>query len=171
MDIVKDILDNIINYSLFFYNNETVEQEQLDKYIMYVKKKINNNYCYFNFEKKFSILHIDDIITLEDYINRLIKSFNINNSIMIGAIIYLERLNININIFNIHKILLISLLLSSKFIEDSNYKNKYWAHYGGISLDSLNKLEVLYLVKIQYNLYITTNEFIDKFVDIFFYKN
>ena len=31
MDIVKDILDNIINYALFFYDDETVEQEQLDK--------------------------------------------------------------------------------------------------------------------------------------------
>lgn len=39
MDIVKDILDNIINYALFFYDDKTVEQEQLDKYIMYVKKK------------------------------------------------------------------------------------------------------------------------------------
>jgi len=168
MDIVKDILDNIINYSLFFYDDKTVEQEQLDKYIMYVKKKINNNYCDLYYEKKFSILHIDEIITIDDYINKLVIGLDLSNSIIIGSIIYLERLNINLNIFNIHKLLLISLLLSSKFIEDSNYKNKYWSRYGGLSLKSFNYLEAIYLIKIEYKLYITTNEFIDKFNDIFF---
>ena len=91
MDIVKDILDNIINYSLFFYNDEIVEKEHLEKYIMYVKKKINNNYCNLYFEKYFSIKHIDDVITIEEYINRLIINCRISNSIMICAIIYLEK--------------------------------------------------------------------------------
>ena len=39
MDSVKDVLDNIINYSLFFYNDEIVE-EHLQKYIIYLNKKI-----------------------------------------------------------------------------------------------------------------------------------
>ena len=90
---------------------------------------------------------------------------------MISAIIYLERLNIYINKYNIHKLLLISLLLSSKFLEDIYYNNKYWSKCGGISLDTINKLEKLYLIKIDNNLFIHTIEFIDKFNEIFLYKN
>jgi len=167
MDIVKDILDNIINYSLFFNNDVIVEEDHLEKYVLYLQKKINNNYSDLYFEKKFSILHIDDVITVEDYLNRLITSFSINNAVIISAIIYLERLQMNINIYNIHKLLLVSLLLSSKFLEDENYKNIYWAKYGGISLIDLNKLEKLYLIKIKNNLYIHTIEFYNKFNEIF----
>lgn len=171
MDIVKDILDNIINYSLFFYNDEIVEEEHLEKYIIYLNKKIKNNYCNLYFEKYFSIKHIDDVITIEEYINRLIINCHISNSIMIGAIIYLEKLHIDINIYNIHKLLLISLLLSSKYLEDIHYNNKFWSKCGGISLDTINKLEKLYLIKIDNNLFIHRLEFIDKFNEIFLYKN
>ena len=72
---------------------------------------------------------------------------------MISAIIYMERLEIDINRYNIHILILISLLLSSKFLEDLHYKNKCWSKYGGISLYRLNKLEILYLVKIKNNLF------------------
>jgi hypothetical protein len=167
MDIVKDILDNIINYSLFFNNDVIVEEDHLEKYVLYLYKKINNNYSDLYFEKHFSIQHIDDVITVEDYLNRLITSFSINNAVIISAIIYLERLQMNINIYNIHKLLLVSLLLSSKFLEDENYKNIYWARYGGISLADLNKLEKLYLIKIKNSLYIHTIEFYNKFNEIF----
>ena len=171
MDIVKDILDNIINYSLFFYNDELVEEEHIQKYIIYLNKKIKNDYCNLYFEKYFSIKDVDDIITLEEYINRLIISCGITNSMMISAIIYLERLHIYINKYNIHKLLLISLLLSSKFLEDIYYNNKFWSKCGGISLDTINKLEKLYLIKIDNNLFIHRLEFNDKFNEIFLYKN
>ena len=171
MDIVKNILDDIINYSLFFYDDEIVEEEHLEKYIIYLNKKIKNNFCNLYFENNFNIKNINDVMTIEEYLNRLIVTFGISNSIMISAIIYLEKLHIDINIYNIHKLLLISLLLSSKFLEDSIYKNKYWASYGGISLETLNKLEKLYLIKINYYLFIHTFEFIDKFNEIFIKKN
>jgi hypothetical protein len=85
---------------------------------------------------------------------------------MIGAIIYLERLNICVNKYNIHKLLLISLLLSSKFLEDIIFNNKYWARCGGVSLKTINRLEKIFLIKIKNNLYIHTNEFYNKFVEI-----
>jgi hypothetical protein len=165
MDSVKDVLDNIINYSLFFYNDEIVE-EHLQKYIIYLNKKIKNDYCDLYFENYFSIQDVDDIITLEEYINRLVESCNISNSMMIGAIIYLERLNICVNKYNIHKLLLISLLLSSKFLEDIIFNNKYWARCGGVCLKTINRLEKIFLIKIKNNLYIHTNEFYNKFVEI-----
>ena len=104
MDDVKDILDNIINYSLFFNNDVIVEEDHLEKYVLYLQKKIKNNYSDLYFEKNFSILHIDNVIMIEDYLDRLIGSLSISNSVIICAIIYLERLQIDINIFNIHKV-------------------------------------------------------------------
>ena len=116
MDDVKDILDNIINYSLFFNNDVIVEEDHLEKYVLYLQKKINNNYSDLFFEKKFSILHIDDVISIEDYLNRLITSFSITNSVIICAIIYLERLQMNINIYNIHKLLLVLISISGGMV-------------------------------------------------------
>lgn len=166
MDIIKDILDDIINYSLFFYHDEIIE-EHLIKYINYLEKKINNNFCESYFEKIFSIVIIKEVMSIKDYLNKLIKGLEITNSIMISAIIYLERLEIDLNIYNIHKLLLISLILSSKFLEDLYYKNKCWAKYVGMSLTRLNRLEILYLVKIKNNLFIYNYEFFDKFNQIF----
>jgi hypothetical protein len=166
MDIIKDILDDIINYSLFFNNDEIIEKENVKKYTNYLEKKINKNYCESYFEQFFSITNID-VITLEDYLQKLIKVLCINNSVMISAFIYLERLNINLNSHNIHLLLLVSLLLSSKFVEDLYYNNKYWAKYGGISLSKLNRLEKIYLIKIKNNLFINITEFYDKFNKIF----
>jgi hypothetical protein len=166
MDIVKDILDNIINYTEFFINDSIVDKEHMEKYVLYLKKKINNNFCNLYLEKNFSIIHIDDVITLEDYLDRLINSLCITNSVMICAIIYLERLRADINIFTIHKMMLVSLLISSKFLEDENYKNKYWSRFGGISLSMLNRLEKIYLIKIKNELYVDTNEFYNKYVEI-----
>ena len=166
MDIVKDILDNIINYTEFFINDFIVDKEHIEKYVLYLKKKIKNNFCNLYFEKNFSIIHIDSVITLEDYLDRLVKGLGITNTVMICAIIYLERLQADINIFTIHKLMLLSLLLSSKFVEDENYKNKHWSSFGGISLSMLNRLEKIYLIKIKNKLYIDTNEFYNKFVEI-----
>jgi hypothetical protein len=166
MDIVKDILDNIINYTEFFINDFIVDEEHIEKYVLYLKKKINNNFCNLFFEKNFSILHVDNVITIEDYLIKLTKGLGITNTVMICAIIYLERLDIDINIFNIHKLMLVSLLISSKFVEDENYKNKHWSRFGGISLSMLNRLEKFYLIKIKNKLYIHTTEFYNKFVEI-----
>jgi hypothetical protein len=166
MDIVKDILDNIINYTEFFINDFIVDEEHIEKYVLYLKKKINNNFCNLFFEKNFSILHVDNVITIEDYLIKLTKGLGITNTVMICAIIYLERLDIDINIFNIHKLMLVSLLISSKFVEDENYKNKHWSRFGGISLSILNRLEKFYLIKIKNKLYIHTTEFYNKFVEI-----
>jgi hypothetical protein len=167
MDIIKETLDNIINYSLFFNKDEYIEKEHIDKYIDYLYKNINNNFCDSFFEKNFSIKNVNDVINIKDYLFKLTNGFQITNSMMISAIIYLERLEINLNIYNIHILLLISLLLSSKFLEDLYYKNKYWAKYGGINLAKFNRLEILYLIKIKNNLFIHANEFYTKFNMIF----
>jgi len=167
MDIIIEILDEVINYSIFFYKDEIIEIKHIDKYIEYLYKNINYDFCDSYFEKFFSINNIDDVINIKDYLFRLAKGFQITNSIMISAIIYLERLDVNINIYNIHILLLISLLLSSKFLEDFNYKNKYWSKYGYINITTLNRLEKLYLKKIKNNLFIHTNQFYNKYKIIF----
>ena len=166
--IITDILDEIINFSLFFYNDEIVEEEHLDKYIIYLNKKINNNSNNNSeFENDCCIKNIDDIISITDYINRLIISLNLTNVIMITSIIYIERLNINITNYNIHKLLLVSMLISSKYVEDVYFNNRYWSRCGGITISVLNKLEKNYLQKINYKLFIHTIDFMCKYNEIF----
>ena len=166
--IIKDILDEIINFSLFFYNDEIIEKKHLDKYIIYLNKKINNkSNNNSKFENDYCIKNIDDIISITDYVDRLIVSLNLTNVIMITALIYIERLNINITNYNIHKLLLVSMLISSKYVEDDIFDNRYWSKCGGITISVLNKLEKNYLQKINYKLFIHNIDFMCKYNEIF----
>lgn len=60
--------------------------------------------------------------------------------------------------FFIYSLLSSSLLISSKFYNDSMYNNAVFAIVGGVSNEELNKFEVAFLNDIEYCL------FIDKFV-------
>ena len=43
---------------------------------------------------------------------------------------------------NVHRVLLVVMLLSSKVLDDDVYSNRYWATVGGVTLDHLNLLEI-----------------------------
>lgn len=42
---------------------------------------------------------------------------------------------------NMHRILLVAMVLASKMLDDDTYNNSYWAQVGGVTLDHLNALE------------------------------
>ena len=63
-----------------------------------------------------------------------------------------EEYNIKINKNNIHYILITSFLLISKYYEDNVYNNKYYADIGGLTLEKLNKYEILLLEVLDYDL-------------------
>lgn len=42
---------------------------------------------------------------------------------------------------NLHRILLVAMVLASKMLDDDPYNNGYWAYVGGVTLEHLNALE------------------------------
>lgn len=52
------------------------------------------------------------------------------------------------------RMLTISLLLGSKFLDDNTFQNRSWSEVSGISVSELNKLEGEWLCGIRWNLYV-----------------
>ncbi len=104
-------------------------------------------------------------ISLANYINRLINHMDCSIECYIIALIYITRATrthkLKINMFNIHRLLLVSLIIAIKFHEDKYFSNKYYATVGGISNKELNDLELKFLHLIDFDTSMDSNMFID----------
>jgi hypothetical protein len=165
MDNKEDINDIDLSF-LTKYKDKQLEEEDINKIIKYYLKILTNDN---NYETSFeSYYHIESsIMSIEEYLKRLIGYLDISQNLIIISLIYIDRLKIKFNYDNIHKLLLTSLLITNKFLEDDNINNNYWANCGGIPLNYLNKLEIKFLKKINYILYVNEEEFIKKYEEIF----
>jgi hypothetical protein len=56
---------------------------------------------------------------------------------------------------NVHRILLATVLLSAKLLDDECYNNAYWATIGGVALSHLNQLEVQTMSLLNHSLLVT----------------
>jgi hypothetical protein len=60
---------------------------------------------------------------------------------------------------SIHRLLLVSILCSSKFFDDLFYNNSHYAKIGGVALKELNVLEVEFLALVAFDLHIPAKIF------------
>ena len=113
------------------------------------KKKDKDNYFYNNTVPNITInkylIRINKYI-IPSYTLYIILPYILDN------IMLKEEYNIKINKNNIHYILITSFLLISKYYEDNVYNNKYYADIGGLTLEKLNKYEILLLEILDYDL-------------------
>ena len=98
-------------------------------------------------------------ISLFDYLSRIHKYSNINDSTLIISLIYIDRIcknkGVKLTKYNIHRILFISILISIKFNEEKIYPNSFYSKIAGISIKELIKLESAFLKLIDFKLYIS----------------
>jgi Cyclin len=62
----------------------------------------------------------------------------------------------------VHRVVITAVLLAAKFFDDAYYNNAYYAKVGGVLTPEINGLEVDFLFRINFSLYVTTDEF-DKY--------
>eukprot|EP01119_Soliformovum_irregulare_P009725 TRINITY_DN2339_c0_g1_i1.p1 TRINITY_DN2339_c0_g1~~TRINITY_DN2339_c0_g1_i1.p1 ORF type:complete len:262 (+),score=30.34 TRINITY_DN2339_c0_g1_i1:146-931(+) len=102
-------------------------------------------------------------ISIQDYLNRIIKYTPCTPECYFLALIFLDRIIMNcsvrLNSYNIHRFLLVSVLIASKILDDSPYENRYFSHVGGIPIGELNTLERQFLVLVNFNLNIPSRSF------------
>ncbi|KAI5073575.1 hypothetical protein GOP47_0011588, partial [Adiantum capillus-veneris] len=67
--------------------------------------------------------------------------------------------NLRITSMNVHRILITSILVSAKFLDDSYYDNAYYAQIGGVSTQEMNKLEWDFLFLLDFRLQVTVSVF------------
>jgi len=76
----------------------------------------------------FNVMQIPDI-TIHDYLTRILAYSKCSNECYISSYIHLKRLlvkgTLKLTRFNIHKLLLISIMVFSKFYDDHFYSNKH----------------------------------------------
>ncbi len=119
-------------------------------------------------------------IPIRHYMKRIEQYAKCSESCYIGALIYLDRAmqngHITLRSLNIHRLIITSMLLSIKYLEDFYYDNEYYAKVGGLSLREINDLEAEMLqmlgfsVHIEEAIYYKYKEDIEEFVKNRLYK-
>ncbi|XP_051138374.1 cyclin-U4-1-like [Andrographis paniculata] len=103
-------------------------------------------------------------ISVESYMERIFKYANCSPACFVVAYVYLDRFVrrqplILISPFNVHRLIIASVLVSVKFMDDIYYSNGYYAKIGGISKAEMNLLELDFLFGIGFQLNVTPNTF------------
>jgi hypothetical protein len=107
--------------------------------------------------------HSADIpkISIYDYISRIVNYANMSTESVVqalGVIYYLYINNIKgrssftVVKHTVHRLILTALVVSAKVFDDLHINNERFAHLGGISLKELNRLEIEYLILINFEL-------------------
>ncbi|KAL0298313.1 UNVERIFIED_CONTAM: Cyclin-U4-1 [Sesamum radiatum] len=116
--------------------------------------------------QKISIFHglTRPTISIQCYLERIFKYANCSPSCFIVAYVYLDRFSqrqplLPINSFNVHRLLIASVLVSAKFMDDIFYNNAFYAKVGGISTAEMNLLEVDFLFGLGFELNVSTATF------------
>ena len=109
-------------------------------------------------------------ISIYDYLFRIVKYTKINISTLILSIAsitsLMKKTKNALSYYNIHKLLIASCLLNSKFHEDYTYSSKFYAKVGGISYKELNLLEIEFYHKNNYSLFIVEDMY-NKYLNFF----
>ena len=102
-------------------------------------------------------------IPLEDYLKRIQKYSELEDSTLIIALIYIDRLlenhNFKLSKNNVHRILAASVLTAVKYNEDEILDNCYFAKIFGITTKELNNIENEFLDLIEFQLYVSEELF------------
>ncbi|SOV21388.1 cyclin [Plasmodium sp. DRC-Itaito] len=103
-------------------------------------------------------------ISLKNYLERIGKYIGCSNECFVLLIIYLDRLikinkDISLSLLCIHRLVITAAMISVKFFDDLYYSNAYYAKIGGVTTKELNKLEIYFLNLIDYQLFVSSQEY------------
>ncbi|GAB2209801.1 hypothetical protein Droror1_Dr00027026 [Drosera rotundifolia] len=103
-------------------------------------------------------------ISIHSYLERIFQYANCSSSCFVVAYVYLDRFvqrqaTVAIDSWNVHRLVITSVLVAAKFMDDVYYNNAYYAKIGGISTAEMNFLEVDFLFGLSFQLNVTPNTF------------
>ncbi|XVE63831.1 hypothetical protein DITRI_Ditri07aG0052400 [Diplodiscus trichospermus] len=141
-----------------------LEQQTIPKVITFLSSLLqrvaesNDHICRFQ-SQKISVFHglTRPTISIRSYLERIFKYANCSPSCFVVAYVCLDRFvqmqpSSPINSFNVHRLLITSVLVSAKFMDDIYYNNAYYAKVGGISTVEMNVLELDFLFGLGFQL-------------------
>lgn len=118
-------------------------------------------------------------ISLHAYLSRVLKYCPVTNEVFLSLLVYFDRIAKKANnlklkkkdaddseseqlfvmdSYNIHRLIILGITVSSKFFSDIFYKNLRYAKVGGLPLEELNYLELQFLLLLDFKLMITVED-------------
>ncbi|XP_057497751.1 cyclin-P3-1-like [Actinidia eriantha] len=102
-------------------------------------------------------------LSIRQYIERIFKYSSCSPSCFVVAYIYLDRFiqqrGAYLTSLNVHRLLITSVMLAAKFLDDEYYNNEHYARVGGVSTAEMNKLELDFLFSIDFKLFASVETF------------
>ncbi|KAL0359070.1 UNVERIFIED_CONTAM: Cyclin-U4-1 [Sesamum angustifolium] len=136
------------------------------KYLSSFLQRIAESNDVFGVPLKTSIFHglTRPSISILCYMERIYKYANCSPSCFVVAYIYIDRFVhkqplLPISSFTVHRLLIASVLVSAKFMDDMFYNNAYYAKVGGISTAEMNLLEMDFLFGLGFHLNVSPSTF------------
>ncbi|KAL0397733.1 UNVERIFIED_CONTAM: Cyclin-U2-1 [Sesamum calycinum] len=101
-------------------------------------------------------------MTIQSYLERIFRYTRAGPSVYVVAYAYIDRFcqfypEFRIGARNVHRLLITTIMVASKYVEDMNYRNSYFARVGGLTTNELNKLEVEFLFLMKFKLHVNVS--------------
>ncbi|KAJ4800228.1 Cyclin-U2-1 [Rhynchospora pubera] len=103
-------------------------------------------------------------MSIQSFLERVFRYAHAAPPVYVVAYVYMDRLcqfnqGLHIVSTNVHRLLITSIMVASKFVEDLNYCNSYFAKIGGLSTAELNSLEMNFLFLMGFRLNVSPSIF------------
>lgn len=103
-------------------------------------------------------------ISILRYLERIHKYSNCSPSCFVVGFIFIDHLvhkqpDVPLISLNVHRLLITSIMVATKLLDDVHYNNAFYGRVGGISNVELNSLEVDFLFRLDFRLQVTSNMF------------
>ena len=139
---------------------------QILQFVIEENKNLKNYSEKLKLQKKMSFnSNFIPSISLKKYLDRIAKYTEAEESTLIIALIYIDRIcemaNIILTPFNIHRIIFTSILLAIKYNEDIFFDFDFYAQVAGIPAKELKILEIEFSFLLKFKLFVNNSIFND----------
>ncbi|ERN12673.1 hypothetical protein AMTRI_Chr01g135840 [Amborella trichopoda] len=99
-------------------------------------------------------------LCIRQYLERIFEYSSCSPSCFILAYIYMDRFihqqpEVPLTSLNVHRLLITSVMVAAKFIDDAFFDNAYYAKVGGVSTTEINRLELELLFTLDFRLQVS----------------
>ncbi|PKI54034.1 hypothetical protein CRG98_025581 [Punica granatum] len=103
-------------------------------------------------------------MTIQSYLERISRYTRAGPSVYVIAYVYIDRFcqanpGFRITLRNVHRLLITTIMVASKYVEDLNYRNSYYARVGGLRTEEMNRLEMEFLFLMGFKLHVNVSVF------------
>ncbi|PKA54840.1 Cyclin-P3-1 [Apostasia shenzhenica] len=102
-------------------------------------------------------------ISIRSYVERIFTYSKCSPSCFVLAYIYIDRFlqlpDTYLTSLNVHRLLITSIVVAAKFIDDAFFNNAYYARVGGVSTREMNRMELSFLFSLGFKLQVSIGTF------------